>query len=230
MFPGVCIAIPHWRDNGKQFSMRRSTLMEPRTLQYMAEAADGQRLTGAPRHPGATGLHGLAPGPARTICLSPCAASASMGTPSCQTWPRKAWRGGRGAESAATPVPDCGRLIGSTIHAGWPSATWRRDIAVTSGSRHCCRRLERQDHHQRPAGRRAAAKFRTLASHASFNNDIGVPTTLLELGGQHQVAVLEFGTNHPGELAPLSGWLSHRSASSPASDASISNSSTICTA
>jgi UDP-N-acetylmuramoyl-tripeptide--D-alanyl-D-alanine ligase len=46
-------------------------------------------------------------------------------------------------------------------------------------------------------------KFPTLASEASFNNDIGVPLTLLRLEKSHQVAVLEAGTNHPGELAPL---------------------------
>ena len=43
----------------------------------------------------------------------------------------------------------------------------------------------------------------TLWSEASFNNDIGVPATLLKLDGSHQTAVLEVGTNHPGELAPL---------------------------
>ena len=46
-------------------------------------------------------------------------------------------------------------------------------------------------------------KFATLWSEASFNNDIGVPTTLLRLKKSHQAAVLEAGTNHPGELAPL---------------------------
>jgi UDP-N-acetylmuramoyl-tripeptide--D-alanyl-D-alanine ligase len=40
-------------------------------------------------------------------------------------------------------------------------------------------------------------------SEASFNNDIGVPLTLLKLEKWHEVAVLEVGTNHPGELAPL---------------------------
>ena len=43
----------------------------------------------------------------------------------------------------------------------------------------------------------------TLWSEASFNNDIGVPLTLLRLEKSHQAAVLEAGTNHPGELAPL---------------------------
>jgi UDP-N-acetylmuramoyl-tripeptide--D-alanyl-D-alanine ligase len=43
----------------------------------------------------------------------------------------------------------------------------------------------------------------TLWSEASFNNDIGVPLTLLRLEKSHQAAVLEVGTNHPGELQPL---------------------------
>ena len=42
-----------------------------------------------------------------------------------------------------------------------------------------------------------------LKSEASFNNDIGVPLTLLQLTAAHQAAVLEAGTNHPGELASL---------------------------
>ena len=43
----------------------------------------------------------------------------------------------------------------------------------------------------------------TLWSEASFNNDIGVPLTLLRLEESHQAVVLEVGTNHPGELQPL---------------------------
>jgi UDP-N-acetylmuramoyl-tripeptide--D-alanyl-D-alanine ligase len=46
-------------------------------------------------------------------------------------------------------------------------------------------------------------KFSMLWSEASFNNDIGVPATLLRLEKTHQAAVLEAGTNHPGELMPL---------------------------
>ncbi len=46
-------------------------------------------------------------------------------------------------------------------------------------------------------------KLASLWSEASFNNDIGVPLTLLRLERSHQAAVLEVGTNHPGELAPL---------------------------
>lgn len=46
-------------------------------------------------------------------------------------------------------------------------------------------------------------KLATLWSEASFNNDVGVPVTLLKLEKTHQAAVLEAGTNHPGELPPL---------------------------
>ncbi len=46
-------------------------------------------------------------------------------------------------------------------------------------------------------------KLQTLWSEASFNNDIGVPVTLLKLERKHQAGVLEAGTNHPGELEPL---------------------------
>lgn len=42
-----------------------------------------------------------------------------------------------------------------------------------------------------------------LANEASFNNDIGVPLTLLRMGSQHAAAVVEVGSNHPGELGPL---------------------------
>lgn len=43
-----------------------------------------------------------------------------------------------------------------------------------------------------------------LASQKSFNNHIGVPLTLLNYLPAHQYAVLELGTNHPGEIALLS--------------------------
>lgn len=53
-------------------------------------------------------------------------------------------------------------------------------------------------------------KFTTLWSEASFNNAIGVPLTLLRLERDHEAAVLEAGTNHPGELAPLIGMIQPR--------------------
>lgn len=53
-------------------------------------------------------------------------------------------------------------------------------------------------------------QFSVLWSEASFNNDIGVPLTLLRLESTHRAAVVEIGTNHPGELAPLIRQLAPR--------------------
>jgi UDP-N-acetylmuramoyl-tripeptide--D-alanyl-D-alanine ligase len=43
-----------------------------------------------------------------------------------------------------------------------------------------------------------------LATEGNFNNDIGVPLTLLKLRAQHRYAVIEMGMNHPGEIEYLS--------------------------
>jgi UDP-N-acetylmuramoyl-tripeptide--D-alanyl-D-alanine ligase len=42
-----------------------------------------------------------------------------------------------------------------------------------------------------------------FATEGNFNNDIGVPLTLLRLRASHQAAVVELGMNHPGEIAYL---------------------------
>ncbi len=39
-----------------------------------------------------------------------------------------------------------------------------------------------------------------LSTLGNLNNDIGVPQTLLRLRGEHRVAVVELGMNHPGEI------------------------------
>lgn len=46
-------------------------------------------------------------------------------------------------------------------------------------------------------------KYAVHATEANFNNHIGVSMTLLRLTGRHDVAVVELGTNHPGELKAL---------------------------
>jgi len=43
----------------------------------------------------------------------------------------------------------------------------------------------------------------TLANEGTFNNNYGVPLTLLQLTAAHRFAVAELGANHPGEIAYL---------------------------
>lgn len=43
-----------------------------------------------------------------------------------------------------------------------------------------------------------------LSTEGNYNNDIGVPLTLLRLRNHHQYAVIEIGANHVGEVAMLS--------------------------
>jgi murE/murF fusion protein len=50
---------------------------------------------------------------------------------------------------------------------------------------------------------RAADGDDALATRGNFNNEIGVPLTLLRLRSHHRRAVVELGMNHPGEIARL---------------------------
>lgn len=46
-------------------------------------------------------------------------------------------------------------------------------------------------------------KYNVLYTQGNFNNHIGVPKTLLRLTREHEVAVVEMGANHPGEIKTL---------------------------
>ena len=46
-------------------------------------------------------------------------------------------------------------------------------------------------------------KYHTLYTQGNLNNHIGVPRTLLCLTPKHEIAVIETGANHPGEIAFL---------------------------
>jgi UDP-N-acetylmuramoyl-tripeptide--D-alanyl-D-alanine ligase len=46
-------------------------------------------------------------------------------------------------------------------------------------------------------------KYNVLYTQGNFNNHIGVPKTLLQLTEEHNMAVIEMGANHPGEIKTL---------------------------
>ncbi len=46
-------------------------------------------------------------------------------------------------------------------------------------------------------------KFKTLFTQGNLNNHIGVPLTLLALKKEHEIAIIEMGANHQGEIAQL---------------------------
>jgi len=46
-------------------------------------------------------------------------------------------------------------------------------------------------------------KYNVLYTQGNLNNHIGVPKTLLRLTSEHEVAVIEMGANHPGEIRTL---------------------------
>ena len=46
-------------------------------------------------------------------------------------------------------------------------------------------------------------KFNVLFTQGNFNNDVGVPKTLFRLSPEHDIAVVEMGASHPGDIKTL---------------------------
>ena len=46
-------------------------------------------------------------------------------------------------------------------------------------------------------------KFNVLYTQGNFNNDVGVPKTLFRLTKDHEIAVIEMGASHPGDIKTL---------------------------
>jgi UDP-N-acetylmuramoyl-tripeptide--D-alanyl-D-alanine ligase len=98
---------------------------------------------------------------------------------------------------ACIVVPDTRLALGTLAHA-WRSQFNVPLIAVTgsNGKTTVTQMLASILSIDRPDGT-------SLATRGNLNNDIGVPMTLLRLRAQHQIAVVELGMNHPGEIAVL---------------------------
>ncbi|MDR2626603.1 MAG: UDP-N-acetylmuramoyl-tripeptide--D-alanyl-D-alanine ligase [Dysgonamonadaceae bacterium] len=48
-----------------------------------------------------------------------------------------------------------------------------------------------------------SSQYHTLYTRGNLNNHIGVPLTLLQLKPEHEIAIIEMGANHPGEIKTL---------------------------
>ncbi len=46
-------------------------------------------------------------------------------------------------------------------------------------------------------------KYNVLYTQGNFNNDVGVPKTLFRLTPEHEIAVIEMGASHPGDIKTL---------------------------
>jgi UDP-N-acetylmuramoyl-tripeptide--D-alanyl-D-alanine ligase len=92
-------------------------------------------------------------------------------------------------------VPSTRRALGAIAHAWRASLRSLRVVAITgSAGKTTTRRLLEGI---------LSAAGRTHASPKSFNNDIGVPLTLLSTPDDADFLVAEIGMNHPGEILPL---------------------------
>lgn len=48
-----------------------------------------------------------------------------------------------------------------------------------------------------------ARKYNVMHTEGNFNNDVGVPKTLMRLTADHEIAVVEMGASHPGDIRKL---------------------------
>lgn len=118
-------------------------------------------------------------------------------------------RGARGLLLREGPTPDLGELPDRTpvaVHraprrALADLATWHRcrlAIPVVGITGSCGKTTTKNLLMQLLEGH-----YDVIGSPSSFNNDIGVPHTLLLADERTEVLVVEMGTNHPGEIASL---------------------------
>ncbi len=105
------------------------------------------------------------------------------------------WRSAYGEPALA--VTDTRRALGELAH-GWRGCFALPVIAVTGANGKTTAKEMIAAIFAAHHGAAAA-----LATAGNFNNDVGVPLTVLRLRAGHRAAVFELGTNRPGEIADL---------------------------
>lgn len=95
-------------------------------------------------------------------------------------------------------VPDTHRALG-LLGAAWRRRWGGRLLAVAgSNGKTTVKEMIRA------VACKALGAARVGSTPGNLNNDIGLPLSLLGLRAHHEVAIIEIGMNHPGEMAPLS--------------------------
>lgn len=102
----------------------------------------------------------------------------------------------RTADSALIVVTDTLEALGAL--ASWNRRRWPVRVIAITGS--FGKTTTREMLHAV-----LSQKFETLRSPKNFNNEYGVPLTLLRLGSHHDIAVVELGASACGEIRRLAG-------------------------
>jgi UDP-N-acetylmuramoyl-tripeptide--D-alanyl-D-alanine ligase len=107
-----------------------------------------------------------------------------------------------GAGGTPAPIPTI--RVSDTVRALGAFAAWHRrrfPIPVVAVTGSCGKTTTKE----LIAHLLHGGSDRVLKTQGTQNNQIGLPLTLLRLSSSHQVAVVELGSNHPGEIAYLAG-------------------------
>jgi UDP-N-acetylmuramoyl-tripeptide--D-alanyl-D-alanine ligase len=98
--------------------------------------------------------------------------------------------------AAVIRVPDTTTALGAIAAAH--RAAWARPVVAITGS---CGKTTTKE----LLAAALSDGARVLKTHLNENNHIGLPLTLLRLTAEDAIAVVELGSNHPGEIANLAG-------------------------
>jgi len=103
-----------------------------------------------------------------------------------------------GEETAGIPVlkvPDTLKALGQ-IASGYRKKLKIKIVAVTGSSGKTTTK--------NMIAKLLSSKYQVVSTYKNYNNQIGLPLSILELTAEYEVAVLELGMNHLGEIAELS--------------------------
>ena len=180
------------------------------TLDRIADALE-RELTGA-RPLGTTAIRAIATD-TRTIQAGDCFVALKGETFDAHDFLRDAVA--KGATAAVVNDPRKGADLGvpifavhDTLKALWDLASYRRRAWAGAGKPIIAVAGSNGKTTTKELTRGALATFYDVhATTGNLNNHVGVPLTLLALPDSADLAIIEVGTNHPGEVAALGGLI-----------------------